>query len=166
MRRYLTILAVCAVVVGGLTTAASARSDSRPFKGSVDGVVFFVPDTECPNQWSLRTDSEATGTVSHLGRTTMTSQHCTPTGPDIPDGKMTLVGANGDSVFVEYTGTAPPPDPDTGLITVDLVYVIVGGDGRFEGAHGGGEMVASIVFEGFDDFEWPGSWSWTGRIGY
>jgi hypothetical protein len=166
MRRYLTILAIGALVVAGLATAASARSDSRPFKGSVDGVVFFVPDTECPNDFSLRTDSEATGTVSHLGRTTMTSQHCTPDGTDIAGGTMTLVGANGDAVFIEYAGTAPPPDPDTGIITVDLVYVIVGGDGRYEDAHGGGDMVASVVFEGFDDMEWPGSWSWTGRIGY
>ena len=45
-------------------------------------------------------------------------------------------------------------------------YVIVGGDGRFEGAEGNGEMTVDVVFQGLDDFEWPASWSWTGTIDY
>ena len=167
MRRILVILAVSGLVAGGLVTAANAHSDSRPFKGSLTGSVLFVPDENCTNNpWTMRTDSVAKGNVSHLGRTDMTSHHCTPAGTEVAGGEMTLVAANGDEVYIEYAGFAPGPDPDTGIIYVELEYEIVGGDGRFEGAHGGGEMTVHVVFEGFEDFEWPATWSWTGTIGY
>ena len=167
MKRTLVILAVAALTLAGLVSAASARSSERPFKGSMEGSVLFVPDAGCTNnEWLMRTDSIATGSVSHLGRTDMTSHHCTPAATDVAGGEMTLVAASGDKVYIEYAGFAPGPDPDTGIIHVELDYVIVGGDGRFEGAHGGGEMTVDVVFEGFDDFEWPATWSWTGKIGY
>jgi hypothetical protein len=96
----------------------------------------------------------------------MTSHHCTPAGTEIAGGEMTLVAANGDEVYIEYAGFAPGPDPVTGIIYVEVDYVIVGGDGRFEGVHGGGEMTVDVVFEGMDDLEWAATWSWTGTIGY
>lgn len=167
MRRIIVILAVCALTLAALATAAVARSSDRPFKGSLEGSVLFVPDENCTNnEWLLRTDSIATGNVSHLGKTEMTSHHCTPAAADVEGGKMTLVSANGDEVYIDYAGVAPAPDPATGLITAELVYVVTGGNGRFEGASGGGEMTAKIVFQGFEDMEWPATWSWTGRIGY
>jgi hypothetical protein len=167
MRKIVVIFAVAALALAGLATAASARSDSRPFKGEMSGSVLFVPDEGCiNNDWLMRTDSVASGNVSHLGRTEMTGSHCTPAETAVEGGEMALVAANGDEVYIEYAGFAPGPDPDTGIIHVELDYMIVGGSGRFDGAHGGGEMTAEVVFEGFDDFEWPATWSWTGRIGY
>jgi hypothetical protein len=166
MKRILVILAVAALALAGLVTAASARSSERPFKGSMEGSALFIPGTDCTTTpEGLRTDSVATGNVSHLGKTEMTSSHCTPAGPDIEGGTMVLVAANDDELYIEYTGTAREPGPD-GIITVDVLYTITGGSGRFVGASGGGDMIVAVVFEGFDDFEWPASWSWTGTIDY
>ena len=173
MRKMLVMLAVLGLVTVGLIAPVGADSSSRPFKGSVTGEVTFpfVGEGICPATdvflGGLRTDSEATGTVSHLGRTTMTSSHCTPLFETIAGGEMTLVAANGDEVIIHYWGSAPFPIPGvTEFIDVDLDFVIVGGTGRFEGATGGGEMQARAVFEGFMDPAWPASWHWDGTIGY
>lgn len=170
MRRISVLMIVFVLFAVGAIPAAGARPDSRPFKGSLVGSADFIQGTgtspfACHNYkgGNLRTDSHATGTASHMGRTSMTSQHCTPEGVDISGGEMTLVAANGDEVYVEYLGTAPP---STEVIVVDLDFTILGGTGRFEGAHGGGKMTVYVVFEGFGDFEWPATWVWDGTIGY
>ena len=160
MRRKMMLL-MALVLLLTVAPAAVAEPGSRPFKGSMSGSVTFEPDPGCDNNpWLMRTDSQATGTVSHLGRTTMTSAHCTPAGASIDGGEMALVAANGDRVFITYEGTASPPNAD-GIIVADVDFVIIGGDGRFEGATGGGDMTALIVFEGFGDPEWAASWTWT-----
>ena len=166
-------LAVSLLLVMGLAASASADPGSRPFKGSVSGAVTFVEvsTSVCPPGglfWGgLRTESSAAGTASHLGRTVMTSQHCTPVGDLITGGTMTLVSASGDAVYIEYAGSAPFPVPGvTTVIVVDFDFVIVGGTGRFVGATGGGTMTAHVVFEGFGDPVWAASWTWNGTIGY
>lgn len=162
MRKLLMLAMVLALLVAAVP-GAGARPDTRPFKGSMNGSVTFPLDETCPT--ARRTDSQATGNVSHLGRTTMTSAHCTPGAGRIEGGDMTLVAANSDLVFVEYHGFAGPPNEE-GIVVADVVFEIVGGDGRFDGARGGGEMTAYIVFEGFDDPEWAARWVWSGTIGY
>ena len=156
----------------GFPGSVDAKSSSRPFNGTLRGEVTFpfVGYDECPASdiffGGLRTDSEATGTVSHLGRTVMTSRHCTPAGAALEGGEMTLVAANGDEVYIAYAGTAPPPGPD-GVIVVSVDFDIVGGTGRFENATGGGEAIAYVMFEGFGDPSWPATWVWKGAmIGY
>lgn len=161
MRKLLLLSMVLALLVAA--PGAGARPDARPFKGSMDGSVTFPLDGTCPTL--RRTDSQATGNVSHLGRATMTSAHCTPGAGTIEGGDMTLVAANGDRVLIEYHGFAGPPN-DEGIVVADVVFEIVGGDGRFDGAHGGGEMTAYILFEGFNDPEWAARWVWSGTIGY
>ena len=165
--RKLAILALALGLVMMAIPAASADSASRPFKGSVVGSVTFPTGTECENYGGLnvRTDGYATGVASHLGRTVLTTRHCSPEGPDFA-GTATLVAANGDEVFIDYAGVNGPPDPDTWILVSTAEFVIVGGSGRFEGAEGGGQLIAYVLFEGFDDFEWPASWVWEGTIGY
>ena len=68
----------------------------------------FVLGTDCPNFGGLRTDSAATGTASHLGQVSMTTQHCTPAGQEITGGEMILVAANEDKLYIEYSVTADP----------------------------------------------------------
>ena len=165
MRKILVLLMALALLLIAVP-AAGAEPDARPFKGSMSGSITFEMDPSCDNnQWLLRTDSLATGNVSHMGRSLMASSHCTPAAAEIDGGEMTLTAANGDRVFIEYTGTAPPPNA-AGIIVVDVEFVIIGGDGRFDGASGGGDMTGFIVFEGIEDPEWPASWVWQGTIGY
>ena len=165
MRKLLTLTMAVALLLMSIP-AASAGPNARPFKASMEGSVFFVGDPACTNNpWSLRTDSAATGRVSHLGRTTMTARHCTPGGTSVEGGEMTLVAANGDQMFIEYEAFAPPPN-ENGIVVVEGDFEIVGGDGRFEEAHGGGDLYVLVVFEGFGDPEWAASWKLHGTIGY
>lgn len=164
MRKILVLWMALALLLIAIP-AAGAKSNARPFKGSMSGSITFEADLGCINPPLMRTDSQATGNVSHMGRSTMTSSHCTPSAGEIEGGEMTLTAANGDQVFMDYMGTAQPPDED-GIIVVDVEFVITGGDGRFDGATGGGDMTGFIVFEGIDDPEWPASWVWQGTIGY
>lgn len=163
-------LAILGLVFGLMTMAvpaASADSASRPFHGSVEGSLTFIPGTDCQNYGGLnvRTDGTAVGTSSHLGRMVLSTSHCSPEGPGFA-GEATLVAANGDEVYIEYSGVNSPPDPDTMIILSSTTFVIVGGSGRFDGAQGGGTLTAYVLYEGFEDFEWPASWVWEGTIGY
>jgi hypothetical protein len=178
MRRHpievLPALAVSMLLVLALAIPASAGSAARPFKGSLSGEVSFVPVslTQCPAGgvfWGgLQTVSSATGVVSHLGSTAMTSRHCTPSGEAINGGQMTLTSDSGDEVAIEYSGSAPFPIPGvTEVIVVHIDFVVVDGTGRFEGATGGGVITAHVVFQGFEDPSWPATWVWDGAmIGY
>lgn len=167
--RKLGILAIVLCLAMVSTPAAGADSGSRPFKGSAVGSVTFPMGTECENYEgaNVRTDSYAIGTASHLGRTVLMSQHCTPEpGVDTIAGGMTLVAANGDKVFLDYAGVNGPPDPITWILDSNVDFIITGGTGRFAEAEGAGVMTAYVLFEGFEDPEWAVSWVWEGTIGY
>jgi len=79
---------------------------------------------------------------------------------------MTLTGANGDQIYLVYSGSAPFPAPGTegSIIVADIDFEVTGGTGRFEGATGGGEMTAYIVFAGFGVPAWPARWVWEGTV--
>jgi hypothetical protein len=160
MRRFLVLLTVCALALAVFTAAASAKRVDRPFKGCVCGQAVFTPDPASPT--GLWTDSSAVGCVSHLGRTVMSSRHPTPTGDTITGGNMKLVAANGDEVWIAYSGSAPFPVmgvPSTIVVAVD--FTIVGGSGRFAHASGGGEMTGYVEFPGELNLgPWPAYWTW------
>lgn len=168
MRRSLVTVMVCALVLLAFSATASAASVSRPFKGALSGEVVFTPDPASPSPSGLWTDSTAVGKVSHLGKTVMTSRHPTPTGEVISDGRMKLVAANGDEVWMEYDGSAPFPVIGVpGTIVVDVEFTIVGGTGRFAAASGSGRMTARVEFPGELTLgPWPASWGWKARIRY
>lgn len=157
-----------ALLIMAIAAPASADPGSRPFKGSVAGEVAFneVPVTVCPNYGGLRTESAALGTSTHLGRTVMAAQHCTPLGDDFGPGTMTLNSASGDEVWITYSGSAPFPGEGVTVYQGSLVFKTVGGTGRFADAVGGGSMIIEIVFQGFEDPAWPARWTWSGTIGY
>jgi hypothetical protein len=161
-----------ALLVLAIAVPVSADPNIRPFTGSVTGEVQFneVPITVCAPSATvfggLRTEGSAVGTSTHLGRTMMTSLHCTPAGDDFGPGMMELTSAQGDQVWIEYVGSAPFPGPGDTVIKATIQFEIVGGTGRFEEAVGGGTMFANIVFEGFEDPAWPATWWWSGTIGY
>lgn len=176
MRKVMLVLAAVALLITGVVAPANAGPAARPFSGNVHGMVSFVPvgPVVCPPTdlflGVLQTRSKATGTATHLGRTTFETQHCTPLGDQITGGTETLTAANGDQIFVTYSGNAPfnlgTSVPGVTVIDMSGPFTIVGGTGRFDGASGSGTMNATVLFEGLDVQYWPGTWSWTGAITY
>ncbi|KAB7739387.1 hypothetical protein GA707_20350 [Nostocoides sp. F2B08] len=76
------------------------------------------------------------------------------------------MAANGDALYMTYTGSAPFPAPGTEVIVGTTTATITGGTGRFEDATGTVEMVFEIQFEGFEDPSWAAIWTMTGMINY
>lgn len=170
MRKIRAVVLVALLAVLGASPALGAPPDSAqwvPLKGTVSGLVQFLPAGDCADLIGLATTVEnARGVASHLGRTTMSSRHCTPMGDNFGPGEMTLVAANGDELYMTYTGSAPYPAPGTEVIVGTSTNMITGGTGRFEGATGTLEMTIEIQFEGLDDPSWPATWTMTGMIKY
>jgi hypothetical protein len=143
------LLLLIGLALMGFGGTAVAKTKTLPFQGYLVGQVWFTPDPESPSPLDLWSDSSGVRDVSHLGATPMTGRHPTPTGDVISDGNMTLVAANGDEVWLTYSGTAPFPVigvPSAIIAVTD--FVICGGTGRFSNASGGGVMTGYVKFPG------------------
>lgn len=169
------MLVVASVFLLIATTNGVANADvDRPFKGTVNGhVTFAMPGTDVCPALGLQTQSNAGGQFTHMGSMSMYSEHCTPTGAAISGGVMTLTSANGDQVYLSYDGLQLDlPDFMGGTlavgdsIPVEGTFVVTGGTGRFDGAAGDGTWTASVLYEGLEDPDWAGTWSFTGTISY
>ena len=177
MRKMFALLAVSGLLIAMVAAPAGAKSDERPFKAYMTGEMSWNPfadDCVAETGIPVRSYMNATGRVSHLGRSTLTGDHCTPqvTGYPDPDHNdppsvATLVAANGDEVHMNYHGVCPPYwEAEEGIEFIcTFDFEIVGGTGRFAGATGGGSGTLSMVWLG----EVPSTsawWTWTGTIGY
>jgi hypothetical protein len=169
MKKLLGALALLAALMALGVAAATAGTGGadRPFQGTLAGSAAFLPDSTCPPT-DRRTWSEASGTASHLGRVTMVSNHCTPPANALTGGRMTFVAANGDELYMTYSGTcsAPPFPPVGEVFTCTTDNVIVGGTGRFADATGLVHITAHVTNAGFGAPEWPVTWTWVGTLGY
>ena len=165
MRRLLGVAVLLCALVALLVTAAAADTGGteRPFTGKLAGSATFPDDPSCPLRF--RTVSEGSGTASHLGRVSMTSNHCFDLPNLMTQGQFTLVAANGDELHMTYGGTCNPPIPPLGGITTCVANnVIVGGTGRFADATGEAEVTGLVTNTGAPPF--PITWTWDGTLSY
>jgi hypothetical protein len=131
----LTSLLAVAVVAPGAAVAKQGGAD-RPWKGSGSGTsTFNVAISPFP------ATGEGTARFAHLGKSTFSSNYTiTLTGPTTFSvaGTQTIVAANGDMLFMTFTGTGVT----TGAFGVGqtsettVVYTVTGGTGRFADADG------------------------------
>ena len=141
----------CAVFAFAFGTAALAAKPERPYRGSCATVVMpITPPGVFPQQLHIDYDC----TIAHLGRTIgVANQTVTPVGP--PSGSVvpllienttTYRAANGDQLFVTFTGTAML-NLETGEVPFIGVENFKGGTGRFTSAAGSAQLegTASIV---------------------
>jgi len=175
MRRMFAVLAA-AILAFALAAPAAATSGQTPhavpFHMQVTGVdrpLEMAPGTppfldrstfggRCtvPSDWVTTVDS--TGTAEHMGTISVVNSHCTRfdflSAPPMPgvfgDGRMTITAANGDQLWVEYSGSfqfwpSDRPDAGTSYIAMDQM-TIVGGTGRFVDASG------SLLGNAVDEF--------------
>ena len=138
MRRtllVLTSLLALAVVTPGAAVAKRGGTD-RPFKGKGSGTTTVTVGTT-----PFLGSTEGTGRFSHLGKTSYSSNFAvTLTGPNsfTIAGTQTLVAANGDMLFMSFTGTGTFVGPFAPGQTTEtnLSYTVTGGTGRFDDATG------------------------------
>ena len=133
-----------------------AVDGARPWKVSIDWYMstvlwagdVFTPaaekstfDGRCETPSDFMMIGEGRAQASHMGRVAYTYEQCTRYLDPPPgvrwDGVMTLVAADGSSIFTTYTGGATADYEALGYV-LDYDYVITGGTGRFAGASGGG----------------------------
>lgn len=123
--------------LSSLTAAAShGANQERQFGGHCDTEISISPPLvgDAPNV--LRLHIEYVCQLAHLGRTTaIVEQVVTFTGATTAIASNTTVytAANGDQLFVSWTGTALSSGPDN---TFSGPETITGGTGRFAGASG------------------------------
>jgi len=142
-KRSITVVtAVIALVLTFAATALAAPAKQLPFKedlgGGVTNVVLaedFVGgetfDGRCSEPSQMLTSMAGTGRVSHMGRVSWTSQHCTQLfAGTFGDAKLVITAANGDSLYGTYSGWM------TGEASFAEVMTIISGTGRFAGATG------------------------------
>jgi hypothetical protein len=107
----------------------------RHLRGTMIGVA--VPTTLTPGVLSV--DFTGSGRLAHLGKTTLTAHETviftSPMTTRIVGGSATLTAANGDQLFLAYSGTGALIE---GKLQDSLSYVITGGTGRFARATGSG----------------------------
>lgn len=75
----------------------------------------------------------ATGTATHLGRFTLTSDFTVNSATGTASGTATWTAANGDHIFTTVTGQAVVTFPTAAIVET---HTITGGTGRFAGASG------------------------------
>jgi hypothetical protein len=123
-RRTLALFApalICLLAFGSTGTTAAAE-ETRPLKGSLDGVVVgFIP----PNMLVV----EGAGEASHLGHFTRTEFLTLGEAGSI-SGTIIYTAANGDLLYSSFTGQFVSATTAVGL------YTFAGGTGRFTNATG------------------------------
>ncbi len=130
-----------------VASAASVRVPV-PLVGEASGQTWEVPGACAGPPVHAKTISEATGTFTHLGLTTLRAEHCfvrpNPDGTFLFAGTATLRGANGDEIHGTYSGNMFPPS-GPGRIETAATLVVTGGTGRFAGASGEAEGIIVVT---------------------
>jgi hypothetical protein len=115
---------------GSLLRAGKDEVKMVPLKGSLTGRSWVDPTRPgCP-AGSIPISGEGSGEATYVGTFTMTAEFCLdPTSPTY-SGTGSVVAANGDQIYTEYTGYSTSPTEYT------QSEIIVGGTGRFENVSG------------------------------
>lgn len=183
-RLVLALSAVTALTFALAAPAVATQGQHVPFQMHLVGVdqplnmsagFPVVRDTfagrcSVPSDWVTTIDSS--GTAAHLGSVSVLQSHCTqidifttPNPATVVDGRMTISAADGDELWLTYSGGfifTPTTAVDVGIS--DITYTsmtIIGGTGRFDGATG------ALTGTAVDNFPaGPHTASFTGWIVY
>lgn len=145
-------------ILAAASGIAAAGSGTVPFTASIKTTEFNLPTTQCKSgsggigagvgTTNLFTKKPATDTTSVV----LTSFDCVnPQSPaliNFSDGKFTLTGAGGDTIFASYSGDLVyrTVDMATGIATFDFsgaTFQILGGTGRYARAAGAGTITGT-----------------------
>jgi hypothetical protein len=121
------------------TYESSKKANSKPFTATVNFEI-DLPDFETCDDDAVRLGFTHSGNATHMGLISGSFSHCID---DIFNPKSafnglgTWIAANGAEVYFEYD-LLIEVDSNTGQSSVEGLYTIIGGTGRFSGAAGNG----------------------------
>jgi hypothetical protein len=119
-----------AVLAAGVPAVAG---NLVPFKGTDSGMVQVIGQ---PSLTVVITHDVSSGHGTHVGAYMLEGQESIDlTTLAISNGMATLTAANGDEIFLSYSGQAMPSSTP-GFLTSTFTATITGGTGRFGGAIG------------------------------
>lgn len=126
--------------------AATLASDQRPVRGEFT-ISLAQATHSCGADLPLA--FSGAGIVSHLGRMTGSSTHCTEfalftEGVAIWNGVAIFVAADGSSITTQYSGWQD--QPIGGIATVVTIHQLVDGTGRFADVDGEWTLSGTIDF--------------------
>jgi len=133
--RGLAALALLVVSWDQFAPEATAKDQTRPFRGSAQGTITGTidPGPDCPFGGLT---AFWTGKATHLGRFTREERLCfTNEERTAFEGTIVFRAANGDELVIEFSGEFEP-GPVEGVLLAEGPYTIVGGTGRFADARG------------------------------
>ncbi|HET7038070.1 MAG TPA: hypothetical protein VFI42_20520 [Thermomicrobiaceae bacterium] len=149
-RAFAVLIAVAALAL--VSTGLAAAGNQVPFHVTVtDEQVTLLPS--CPVAGYACAAFGGSGQVTHLGKTSESGTtmfdavafigsetHCAA-----ENGANTLTAANGDQLFITFSGMVCATSPDFSSGHDTLTFTIVGGTGRFAGASGGGSLLSDFT---------------------
>ena len=145
---------------------AASEGITRKVEGTVNGRFDFT-QTWGSEWWQFYSDSDATGTLSHLGLSRVHTRHIPNfTTFTLEQGEFTIVAANGDEIHGTYGGSVVPDPDNAEVVHGTATFVVSGGTGRFTGATG---TIMVTLLETLDDPSWASAkvaWTLTGIVKY
>ncbi len=124
-----------------------------PFTGNYSGSSVVAPSAQLDGFQGCsaalgRLCLEGSGQFTQLGGATVVHAHCTHPEPLSSDpltlevlyGKMAVIGANGDKVYIDYQGTIIYSDK----VVFSGEFFITGGAGKYKNAYGSGTLTFDL----------------------
>lgn len=154
----------------GVTSPPIVQADTRgaaiprEVMGTLNGRFAFVPTGD--EWWEFYSESDSTGTLTHLGLSRMYTRHTPDLTGALQEGTFRIVAANSDVITGTYEGTATADAERADVYHGVASFLITGGTGRF--AEATGSFNATFV-ETLDDPTWASAkvvWALSGTVSY
>jgi hypothetical protein len=131
-----TCMTVASVILATALAIPAAAQKQVPFKGTIQGQ---DSDKGFTSPGLFLVESNGTGNGILLGRFTFKLETTINVAESTDTGSAHFEAANGDTIDATYTSTRPAqvqPTPDGVVFSIQEIYTITGGTGRFAGAQG------------------------------
>lgn len=137
---------------------------SRSVTGTLNGRFAFIPTGD--EWWEFYSESNSTGTLTHLGLSRMYTRHTPDLSGTLNEGTFQIVAANGDELTGTYEGSATADPERADVYHGVATFVITAGTGRFAEATG---FFNARLVETLDDPTWASAkvvWTLVGTVNY